>query len=168
MCRGNAPGGRHVRATLTAADLVLANSAGTARRCLALGARSARVVHLGTDVPTQSPPRPATPVLVSVAHLATRKRHADVISALALLRGRHPGLRYVIVGDGPEHQALRELAHSMVVDDLVEFRGQLDPQRALTAAWGSTLFVLPSVRGGVRGGLRRGDGRRGPRPRLPR
>jgi glycosyltransferase involved in cell wall biosynthesis len=82
---------------------------------------------------------------VSVAHLAARKRHADVISALALLRGRHPGLRYVIVGDGPERERLQAHAHSLLVDDLVEFRGQLDPARALAAAWGSALFVLPSV-----------------------
>jgi glycosyltransferase involved in cell wall biosynthesis len=33
----------------------------------------------------------------------------------------------------------------LVVDDLIEFRGQVDPRRALSAAWGSTLFVLPSV-----------------------
>jgi teichuronic acid biosynthesis glycosyltransferase TuaC len=143
--QGGRAGGRHVRATLTSADLVLANSAGTARRCVALGARSARVVHLGTDVPAQPPAKPAAPVLVSVSHLAARKRHADVISALALLRGRHQGLRYVIVGDGPERQRLRELAHSLVVDDLIEFRGRLDPRPALSAAWGSTLFVLPSV-----------------------
>jgi glycosyltransferase involved in cell wall biosynthesis len=143
--QGERAGGRHVRATLSAAALILANSAGTARRCLALGARSARVVHLGTDVPAVPPAEPVAPVLVSVAHLAARKRHADVISALALLRGRHPRLRYVIVGDGPEREPLRELAHSLVVDDLIEFRGQLDPRRALTAAWGSTLFVLPSV-----------------------
>jgi glycosyltransferase involved in cell wall biosynthesis len=85
------------------------------------------------------------PVIVSVGNLAARKRHADLISALALLRGRHPGLRCVIVGDGPEHDRLAALAHSLVVDDLVEFRGALEPSRALAAAWGSTLFVLPSV-----------------------
>jgi glycosyltransferase involved in cell wall biosynthesis len=103
------------------------------------------VVHLGTELPAQPPPRPSHPVLVTVAHLAARKRHADVIEALALLRGRHPGLRYVIVGDGPERQRLKALAHSLVVDDLVEFRGQLPPEHAVAAAWGSTLFVLPSV-----------------------
>jgi glycosyltransferase involved in cell wall biosynthesis len=143
--QGTRAGGRGVRAALAHADLVLANSSGTARRCTELGARATRVVHLGTDVPAQPPPQPARPVLVTVAHLAARKRHADVISALALLRGRQPGLRYVIVGDGPEREHLRALAHSLVVEDLVEFRGQLEPRRALAAAWGSTLFVLPSV-----------------------
>jgi glycosyltransferase involved in cell wall biosynthesis len=143
--QGAASGGRKVAATLRRADLILANSAGTADRSLALGARQARVVHLGTDIPAQPPSRPRQPVLVTVAHLAARKRHVDVIRALALLRGRHPGLRYVVVGDGPELERLKLLAHSLVVDDLVEFRGQLPPQHAVTAAWGSTLFVLPSV-----------------------
>lgn len=138
-------GGRRVAATLARADLVLANSEGTANRCLAVGARRTRVVHLGTDIPPEPASPPHHPVLVTVAHLAARKRHADVIRALALLRGRHPGLRYVVVGDGPEHERLKVLAHSLVVDDLVEFRGQLPPQHAVAAAWGSTLFVLPSV-----------------------
>ena len=136
---------RKVATTLERADLVLANSAGTARRCRELGARETRVVHLGADLPASPPDRPPHPVLVTVGHLAARKRHADVIRALALLRGRHQRLRYVIVGDGPERQRLGELAHSLVVDDLVEFRGQLPPQHAVAAAWGATLFVLPSV-----------------------
>ena len=45
-------------------------------------------------------------MLVTVGNLIARKRHADVIEALALLRPRTPALRYVIVGDGPEREAL--------------------------------------------------------------
>jgi glycosyltransferase involved in cell wall biosynthesis len=142
---GPRTGNQNVAATLAKADLVLVNSAGTATRSQMLGARETRVVHLGTDLPSQPPARPPHPVLVTVAHLAERKRHADVIQALALLCGRHPGLRYVIVGDGPERQRLQSLAQSLVVDDLVEFRGELPPRRAVAAAWGATLFVLRSV-----------------------
>jgi len=143
--QGRRAGGPAVRAALAHADLVLANSAGTAQRSAKLGARVTRVVHLGTDIPPQPRPSPPRPTLVTVAHLAARKRHADVISALALLRGRHPGLRYVIVGDGPERARLEALAHSLVVDDLVEFRGQLAHEEALAAARAGTLFVMASV-----------------------
>ena len=143
--QGPGSGSRNVAATLTRADLVLANSAGTGRRCAKLGAHAVRVVHLGTDVPAQPPPPPRDPVLVTVSRLVAEKRHDDVIEALGMLRGRHPKLRYVIVGDGPERQRLKALAHSLALDDLIEFRGQLPPERALSAAWGSTLFVLPSV-----------------------
>jgi glycosyltransferase involved in cell wall biosynthesis len=142
---GAGAGGRNVRKTLARARLVLANSSGTARRCVDLGARETLVVHLGTDIPPELCRRPLSPLLVTVAHLAARKRHADVISALALLRGRHPGLRYVIVGEGPERERLEAQAHSLVVDDLIEFRGQLGHEQAIAAARGATLFVLPSV-----------------------
>jgi teichuronic acid biosynthesis glycosyltransferase TuaC len=157
-------GARAVRDTLAHARLVLANSAGTARRCAEHGARATRVVHLGASVPPASvPPAPdvlpasvspapdvlpaesAGTTLVTVGHLIARKRHADVIAALARLRGRHPDLRYVIVGDGPERERLRALAASLGVADRVELRGQLPPERAAACGREATLFVLPSI-----------------------
>jgi teichuronic acid biosynthesis glycosyltransferase TuaC len=143
--QGAGSGGPNVAATLARAELVLANSSGTARRCRELGARATRVVHLGADLPAGPVPRPPRPVLVTVAHLAARKRHADVIEAVARLRERHPGLRYLVVGDGPERRRLEELARSRSVADRVEFRGRLAPREAAAAAQAATLFVLPSV-----------------------
>lgn len=134
-----------VASTLARSALVLANSAGTARRCASQGARATRVVRLGTDIPSTASGPPATPTLVTVGHLVARKRHADVIRALALLRERHPALRYVVVGDGPERQRLRALAASLGVGHLVELRGQLPHDQALAAARGGSLFVLPSI-----------------------
>jgi glycosyltransferase involved in cell wall biosynthesis len=134
-----------VRAALTHARLVLANSAGTARRCAAAGARSTRVVHLGAELPASISPPPAQPTLVTVANLVARKRQVDVISALAVLRERHPDLRYVIVGDGPEREHLRAHAAALGVEQLVEFRGQLPPGQATAVAQTATLFVLPSL-----------------------
>lgn len=143
--QGQRAGGPAVAKTLQHARLVLANSAGTARRCAALGARDSRVVHLGADVPAQRAAPPELPTLVTVGHLAARKRHADVISALALLRDRHPQLRYVIVGDGPERSRLRELVASLGVSDRVELRGQLPNSEAVAVARTAALFVMPSV-----------------------
>jgi teichuronic acid biosynthesis glycosyltransferase TuaC len=134
-----------VPATLGHARLVLANSAGTARRCLRFGARATRVVHLGADVPDSVEARPGNPTLVTVGHLAPRKRHTDVISALALLRERWPDLRYVIVGAGPEHHHLHALASSLGVADRVQLRGQLPNEQATRAARAGSLFVMPSV-----------------------
>jgi glycosyltransferase involved in cell wall biosynthesis len=143
--QGAGSGGPAVAATLRHARLVLANSAGTARRCAALGAGATRVVHLGADVPAQVTSPPEHPTLVTVGHLAGRKRHADVISALALLRDRHPRLSYVIVGDGPERGRLGELSTSLGVGDRVEFRGQLPNDEATAIARAAALFVMPSV-----------------------
>ncbi|MGH2856700.1 MAG: glycosyltransferase [Solirubrobacteraceae bacterium] len=142
---GTHEGSRAVHDTLRHARLVLANSAGTARRCEQRGARRARVLHLGTDLPERIRPEPSTPLLVSVGHLIERKRHADVIEALALLKDRHPGLRLEIVGDGPQQAALAELARAKGVAGRVTLRGRLAPERAIAVAREATLFVMPSV-----------------------
>jgi glycosyltransferase involved in cell wall biosynthesis len=137
-----------VRSTLDHAAMVLANSAGTAQRSVARGAAAAstRVVHLGTDLPPEPrAPSVGPPLLVSVGHLIARKRHADVIAALPILRERHPGLRFVLVGDGPERERLRALATSLGVLDAVDLRGRLAHGDAVAVARVGTLFVLPSV-----------------------
>jgi teichuronic acid biosynthesis glycosyltransferase TuaC len=143
---------RAVEDTLAHARLVLANSGDTARRSREHGAREVRVVHLGTELPAPATEggdgaRPAggPPTLVTVGHLVARKRHADVVRALWTLRERHPGLRYVVVGDGPERAPLQALARQLGVADRVELQGQLPPAAAIAAAQSATAFVLPSV-----------------------
>lgn len=182
-------GDRAVRAAFGAADLVLANSAGTADRCAELGAGTTRVVRLGTDLPgpdaverwhrrrswtTPSPQGAAPsgapdtprrtrgrwghgavvraidvetpePLLVTVAHVVPRKRHEDVVRALWVLRDRHPGARYRVIGDGPQRPALARLAAELGVEDRIEWRGQLPHAEALETAREADLFVMPSV-----------------------
>ncbi len=128
---------------------MLANSAGTAERCAQHGARATRVVHLGTDLPDLSPPSArapgSPPTLVTVGNLIARKRHRDVIAALPELVERHPGLRYVVVGDGPQRGALAELARRLGVERHIEWCGRLPHAQALATARAADLFVLPSV-----------------------
>jgi teichuronic acid biosynthesis glycosyltransferase TuaC len=138
-------GARTVRATLAHASLVLANSSGTAQRCAERGARTTRVVHLGADLPAEPFRRSQLPTLVTVGHLVARKRHADVLEAVALLRDRHPDIEYVIVGDGPERNRLRALAVSLGIERRVTWRGSLRHSDAVAAARAGALFVLPSV-----------------------
>lgn len=187
--RRSPEGEQAVRSAFGAAALVLANSAGTADRCLELGAERTRVVRLGTDLPgpdaveawhrrrswatpsgAEDPvgapgraPRRSRgrwghgpllrpvdvvvpePRLVTVAHVVPRKRHEDVVRALWVLRDRHPGARYRVIGDGPERPALARLAAELGVDDRIEWRGQLPHAEALEAAREADLFVMPSV-----------------------
>jgi len=142
---GELAGARNVRAALVHADLVLANSRGTAARSAAHGARETRVVHLGAPVPPSPSPGPAEPTLVTVGDLVARKRHRDVITALALLRERWPDLHYVIVGDGPERERLRALVSHHRLGDRVQMRGRLGPEQAVAAAGTASLFVMPSI-----------------------
>lgn len=134
-------GGPAVRRTLGAARLVLANSHGIERLARELGAVDTRVVTLGADVPSAVPTRAAEPLLVSVGHLIARKRHADVLRSLVLL----PGVRYLVIGDGPERPALAALAAELGIADRVELAGQLPHAEALTRARSAWLFVMPST-----------------------
>ncbi len=139
-------GRRAVERGLRGAALVLANSRGIARRAGELGAPGTRVVALGADPPVGgTTARTAPPVLATVGHVVARKRHADVIRALWLLRDRHPALRYAIVGDGPALPDLRALAARLGVADRVDFHGALPPAEAAAAAHAAWLFVMPSV-----------------------
>jgi teichuronic acid biosynthesis glycosyltransferase TuaC len=148
-----APRGEQGRAAVTrnlaAATIVLANSRGIAALAREHGARNTRVVHLGADLPEPGAGaiarREQTPSLVTVGHLVARKRHADVMRALAVLAKRHPTLRYVIVGDGPERIVLEGLAARLDVAERVEFRGQLAHAEAIEAARRCTLFAMPST-----------------------
>ncbi|HYF24927.1 MAG TPA: glycosyltransferase, partial [Baekduia sp.] len=85
------------------------------------------------------------PTLVTVAHLVGRKRHADVLRAMWVLRERHPDLRYVVVGDGPERAGLERLAAELGLAGRTTFTGQLPHQEALEVARRATLFVMPSI-----------------------
>ena len=136
-------GARAVRAGLSHARIVLANSAGIAARCQTLGASRTEVVHLGTDLPALAPERGAG--LVTVGHLVARKRHADVLRALWLLRDSHPTLAWIVVGDGPERPELERLAAELGLSGRLHFTGQLPPAEAVATARRGALFVLPSV-----------------------
>jgi teichuronic acid biosynthesis glycosyltransferase TuaC len=139
-------GARAARRALSTARLVLANSAGIEEDARRLGATRTRVVRLGADVPAD-PPQHKTdaPTLVTVGHLVARKRHADVVRALWLLRERLPDLRYLVIGDGPEREPLARLATELGVAGRVELAGQLPNAQALERARTAHVFVMPSV-----------------------
>jgi glycosyltransferase involved in cell wall biosynthesis len=144
VARESEAGAQAVRNGLANARLTLANSQAIARRAHELGAADVRVVHLGTDVP-ERPPRHEAGRLVTVAHLVARKRHADVLRALWLLSDRHPGVRWSVVGDGPERPALERLAAELDLAGRVDFRGALPHPEAVHAAQSAAIAVLPSV-----------------------
>jgi teichuronic acid biosynthesis glycosyltransferase TuaC len=137
------PKGREVVSrALGAARMVLANSSGIEQRARDLGASNTRVVHLGTDVPPQPAREPELPTILTVGHLVARKRHADVLRALWLLRDDHPDLRWVVVGDGPERPALERMAAELELTRRVRFLGELPPGEVRQPA---SVFALPSV-----------------------
>lgn len=138
---------RRVAGVLGEARLVLANSRYTLQRVVALGVAEERlrVVRLGARAPADAPARRSRPTVVTSGYLVPRKRHEDVLRALALLAPDLAELDYLVVGDGPERPHLERLAGELGLGDRVEFTGQLPPERALAAVASCHLMVMPSV-----------------------
>jgi teichuronic acid biosynthesis glycosyltransferase TuaC len=142
---GSPQGAEAVRAALGRARLVLANSAGIEQRCRVLGAPATRVVRLGTDLPAKRAEPYEHPTVVTTGHLIARKRHADVLRAIAALRDRHPELRYLVIGDGPERASLGAVAQRLGLADRVEFAGQLPNEEAIERTRRASIFAMPST-----------------------
>jgi glycosyltransferase involved in cell wall biosynthesis len=73
------------------------------------------------------------------------KRVDRLIRAFARVAAARPGTRLVIVGSGPDEQALRALAHQCGVASQVEFTGGLPPERVRERMWTANALVLPSA-----------------------
>jgi len=132
---------------LRRASLVLCNSRGTLERCATLTGSAERmtVVHLGAEAPETLGPKSDEPTIATLAHVIPRKRHADVVRALAVLAGRYPQMRYLIIGEGPERPALERLAAQLGVAARLDWAGQIDHEDALRELSRCHAMVMPSV-----------------------
>ncbi|PDW02715.1 glycosyltransferase family 4 protein [Candidatus Viridilinea mediisalina] len=121
-----------------------------------VAAHKVALVPEGIDLPAwqqllqQSPaPTHDSQIILCVARQYPRKHISDLIHAFALLHPRLPHARLVIVGDGPEHQHLRQRVAHLQLNSVVTLTGAL-PNNAAVAAWyrRASIFCLPSVQEG--------------------
>ncbi len=142
-------GRRAVARTLAGADAVTVNSTLTGRGVEQLiGPREGvTVVHPGADL-MEPVAKAAEPTLVTVANLEPHKSQADVIRAVAALVPKHPGLRYVLVGKGPQREALERLAGELGVAERLRFTGALPHEAARAEVARGHVHVMPSVHDG--------------------
>jgi glycosyltransferase involved in cell wall biosynthesis len=113
----------------------------------------ATVIPMGVD-PSAFEPRPTPrhegrardpngPRILFVGRLAQKKGVTHLIQAMAVVRSANPGAGLVVVGDGPERQALETLATTL--GGGVEFVGPV-PNTELPAYYqAGDIFMLPSV-----------------------
>lgn len=82
------------------------------------------VVPGGMDGNTFSPSdEPAEYDLIVVGNLIPRKRVDLFLEIVNMVRAAHPGLRAVVLGDGPLRESLEAQAHALNVHDCVHFAG---------------------------------------------
>jgi phosphatidylinositol alpha-1,6-mannosyltransferase len=138
---------------------VVANSAWTAalardvmREVGVRHAPAVAAIDLGTDPSQFNPARDSgalrrrlgvgdARLLLTVARLVPHKGQDVAVRALAELRRAHAGLRYLVVGAGPDEARLRALAASLGVDDVVLFAGALPDAEVAEAYATADVYV---------------------------
>jgi len=134
---------------LNKVDAILVNSQKTAHGILNYGVPEDKVflVPLGADPEKyiQSSPNIKDYFeILTVGYLYEQKGHEYVIRAIADLVEQGYQLRYTVVGDGPKEERLRELTHSLGMDEVVNFDGPKPHDQVWSYYSRCDLFVLPS------------------------
>lgn len=90
---------------------------------------------------------PEAPVVGVIARLHPDKDLSTWLRAAALVRESTPGVRFVVIGDGPERGSLRRLAQDLGLDPVLLWAGeQPDASRLLPSF---DVFALSSVKEGL-------------------
>lgn len=89
----------------------------------------------------------AGPLVGTIGRLSPVKGQAFLIKAMEDVLSKRPDVRALIVGDGPEENALKDLARSLNIEYAVKFlRADLDTHRILSSM---DVFVFPSIKEGL-------------------
>jgi len=103
------------------------------------------VVYNGVDPSLFTPADdPAEPVLLTVGNLISTKGHALILQAMVALQREFPGIRWEVIGDGPELSSIRKLAEKLEVLARIRFRGRTGRAEVAETCQQCTVFVLPS------------------------
>jgi 1,2-diacylglycerol 3-alpha-glucosyltransferase len=84
-------------------------------------------------------------ILISLGRLAPEKNFGMVVKAAALAMAKHPDLRLVLVGDGPDRSDLEDLAQELGIRERVEFVGKVPFDEIPAYLKAADLFGFASV-----------------------
>jgi glycosyltransferase involved in cell wall biosynthesis len=91
-----------------------------------------------------TPPRPGELKLVMAARLFSGKGHDTLLAAVAQLAPAYPGLRLVLVGDGPLRVDIEATIAQLGLSDVVELRGLVPHEAMPEILRDAHVIVLPS------------------------
>ena len=139
-------------------DVYDANSRAALELLAELGVDAARLVYIpnGLDLGAwpgrEDGPEEEPPLILCAARFVPRKRHEDLIHALASLNNEGVSFRAVLAGRGPLLEQMRELAAALGLAVYVELPGELDSaelrrllERASVACLASTSEGMPGA-----------------------
>jgi len=132
---------------------IVANSVSTASSLSRIGLSVSRIIPPGVDDKLlteafQCPPKLPTPTLIVVGRLRKYKGVQYAISALALISRSVPGIRLIVVGDGPYRHELEDRASREGVQSSVVFKGVVNEWEKWQLLGGAHVLVNGSVQEG--------------------
>lgn len=84
-------------------------------------------------------------VLVSSGRLAQEKNWDTLFKAVKKVHGKHPGMRFVLIGDGAERESLQNLASELGIADRVVFTGEVPFSEVVRYLKAADVFAFASV-----------------------
>jgi glycosyltransferase involved in cell wall biosynthesis len=88
------------------------------------------------------------PVVVSAGRHIPEKRVSAIPAAIDAARQRVPGLRCLILGDGPDFEATRDRVRQLGLDEVVEMIGRVGHDELMRRIAGASVLLHPSEREG--------------------
>jgi glycosyltransferase involved in cell wall biosynthesis len=129
---------------------VVAPSKAFLRECLAVFPKiekKAMVIHNGVNIAELAAPVEAgerAPYVLCIAAHNEKKALDVLLTAFAEVGDAHPGVRLVLVGDGPLRPQHEAQARALALDERVEFLGERGRAEVAQLLHGCSIFVLPS------------------------
>lgn len=146
------------RDMFASATAIVSVSRSQVERLVALGAPREKIFYncCGADTALFNPisHEGAPSVFLAVGRFVEKKAPHLTIAAFAKANARFPGLRLVMVGDGPLLEPCKQLVKAWRLDGSVEFTGALPPAEVAARVPRSLAFLQHSVTaadGGVEG-----------------
>jgi glycogen(starch) synthase len=138
-----------VSRTFKAADWVTCVSSASlneARRLMPETASRSSFIYKGRKPPELMPaPLPTqSPTLLCLGRLETVKGFDLALTAFASIVDRHPHVRLVVAGDGPERPALEQQVRKLGIKHAVDFPGWVAPGKVPELINTSMMVVMPS------------------------
>ncbi|QSX40439.1 glycosyltransferase family 4 protein [Shewanella cyperi] len=142
--------------TLNNADLVTVNSHATRRQVQTISRAlpEPQLIPMGISISSIDPQVQAElrnryriaegPLLIFVGRLVKQKGAEDMLRALAALKYKGINASLMVVGDGPEYDALRLLATTLAVAERTHFTGWIAPNSVANYMAAADIFVGPS------------------------
>ncbi len=128
------------------ADYIQAISNYLADMARRLGARSKiTVIPNGVDIDQwKAVEASEEKIIVSASRLVSKNGIDILIRALALLKQRGISMRCIVIGDGPDRDALSELSTQLDLHNIIQFTGQLPHTEVIRYFHRAYIFVRPS------------------------